>query len=93
MRAARSVAGTLVHEGADALVHPSKAAHLAGEAARDARVLRKLLLTGPDAKTVFKGRLGATRRAAWSAELDLDEIKAIGHARRRDGQRRPRRRR
>ena len=79
MRAARSVAGTLVHEGADALVHPSKAAHLAGEAARDARVLRKLLLTGPDAKTVFKGRLGATRRAAWSAELDLDEIKAIGH--------------
>ena len=64
VRAARGVAGTLLHEGADALVHPSKAAHLAGEAARDARVLRKLLLTGPDAKTVLKGSMGATRRAA-----------------------------
>jgi diacylglycerol O-acyltransferase len=80
VRAARSVAGALLHEGAETLVHPSEAAHLAGEAAKDVRVLRKLLLTGPDAKTVFKGRMGATRRAAWSSEFDLDKVKAIGHS-------------
>ncbi|MGZ4268013.1 MAG: WS/DGAT/MGAT family O-acyltransferase [Solirubrobacteraceae bacterium] len=79
-RTARDVTAALLRETAEALVHPSaEASHLGGEAARDARALRKMLLTGSDAQTVLKGKLGATRSAAWSAELDLDEIKAIGH--------------
>jgi diacylglycerol O-acyltransferase / wax synthase len=73
--------GALVHQGTDMLTHPrSEIAHLAGEAARDARALRKLLLTGADTNTVFKGKMRAARRASWSRELDLDEVKAIAHA-------------
>ena len=81
LRAARSATAAMMHEGAEVLVHPSdEAAHLAGEAARDARALRKLLLLGSDAETVFKGEMRTTRRAAWVSGLDLDEIKEIGHA-------------
>ena len=79
--AATHAAGALAHEGVEMLVHPrSEIAHIAGEAARDARALRKILLMGADADSVFKGEMHATRRAAWSRELDLHEIKEIGHA-------------
>src|SRR5689334_17397166 len=79
--AATRAAGGLVQEGAEVLVHPrSEIAHLGGEAARDARALRKILLMGSDADSIFKGEMHATRRAAWSRELDLGEIKQIGHA-------------
>jgi diacylglycerol O-acyltransferase len=73
-------AEALAHEGMEVLAHPrSEVAHLAGEAARDARALRKILLMGSDADSVFKGRMRAPRKAAWSRELDLGEIKRIGH--------------
>ena len=63
----RTPRGALGHEGIELVTRPrSELAHLAGEAARDARALRKLLLTRADAKTVFKGRMGVPRRAAWS---------------------------
>ncbi|HEY7629482.1 MAG TPA: wax ester/triacylglycerol synthase family O-acyltransferase [Thermoleophilaceae bacterium] len=79
--AATHAAGALAHESMEVLAHPrSEIAHLAGEAARDARALRKILLMGPDADSVFKGKMHATRRAAWSRELDLAEIKELGHA-------------
>ena len=80
LRVARDLAGSLAHEGADALLHPEARARLGKQAAKDARVIRKLLLTGGDAKTVLRGDVGATRRTAWSSELDLAEIKAIGKA-------------
>ncbi len=83
---ARTAAGSvthaaeaLAHEGVEVLVHPrSEIGHLAGEAARDARALRKILLMGADTESIFKGEMRATRRAAWSRELDLGEVKEIG---------------
>ena len=80
MRMAAGAAGSLLHEGMDMVVHPSDLAQLAGSAARDARALRKLLLMGPDARTVFKGRMRRARVAAWTSALDLEEIKATGRA-------------
>jgi diacylglycerol O-acyltransferase len=78
---ATHTAGALAHEGMEVLAHPrSEVAHLAGEAARDARALRKILLMGADNNPVFKGKMRVPRRASWSHELDLEEIKAIGHA-------------
>jgi diacylglycerol O-acyltransferase / wax synthase len=78
---ATRAAGALAHEGIDVLVHPrSEIGHLAGEAARDVRALRKILLMGADTESIFKGEMRATRRAAWSRELDLGEVKEIGHA-------------
>ncbi len=67
--------------GIEIAAHPrTEIAHLTDETARDTRALGKLLLMSADADTVFKGRMRAGRRASWSRELDLDEIKAIGHA-------------
>jgi WS/DGAT/MGAT family acyltransferase len=40
--------------------------------------LGKLLLIGPDAQTIFKGRLGVSKRAAWSSPVPLHDVKAIG---------------
>jgi len=78
---ATHAAGALGHESFELVTSPrTELGHVAGEAARDARALAKLLLTPADAETVFKGRMGVARRAAWSGELDLDEVKAIGHA-------------
>jgi diacylglycerol O-acyltransferase / wax synthase len=78
LRIAGGVAGSLVHEGAEAVIHPSTLARLAEGAGQDARVVRKLLLTGADADTVLRGEVGVARGCAWSRELDLREIKAIG---------------
>jgi WS/DGAT/MGAT family acyltransferase len=78
---ARHAAGALGHESLEIVTAPrEELSHLATEAARDARALTKILLTPADADTVFKGKMGVPRRAAWSAELELEEVKAIGHA-------------
>jgi WS/DGAT/MGAT family acyltransferase len=65
-----------LHEAFDALNHPRQ--ELAGLTA-DGDALRKLLLTGADAKTALSGELGVARRVAWSQTLPLDAIKAAGH--------------
>jgi diacylglycerol O-acyltransferase / wax synthase len=80
-QSAAAAAGALAHEGFELAVHPrAEVSHVAGEAARDGRALAKILLTPNDADTVLKGEMSVPRRAAWSRELDLAEIKAIGHA-------------
>ncbi|MFM8322288.1 MAG: WS/DGAT/MGAT family O-acyltransferase, partial [Chloroflexota bacterium] len=84
VKAVRSVSGafgmaeSLVHEGMDALVHPSRLADAARSGAGVTRALSKLLLIGPDRRTKLRGRCGVEKRAAWSANLDLEEVKAIG---------------
>jgi len=40
--------------------------------------LGKMMLRTPDPDTIFRGRLGNTKRVAWSAPLVLDEVKAAG---------------
>jgi diacylglycerol O-acyltransferase len=75
------VAGAALHEGFAVAAHPrSELPGLLGRAVIDARTLGKLLLTGSDAKTVFKGELGVARKVTWTDRIELDPVKAIGHA-------------
>jgi diacylglycerol O-acyltransferase / wax synthase len=70
-----------LHEGLEMLTHPAAEtrAVLDGVTA-NARALAKLLLTGPDARTVLKQPPGIARRLTWCEPVSLEEIKAIGHA-------------
>lgn len=75
----RAVSG-LVAEGAETLRHPERALDLAKLGVSGTAALGKLLLMAPDPRTVFKGKLGVAKRAAWSTPLPLDDVKAIGRA-------------
>lgn len=41
----------------------------------------RLALSMPDPKTIFKGPLGVSKKAAWSSPLPLSEVKAVGKVR------------
>jgi diacylglycerol O-acyltransferase / wax synthase len=70
-----------VHEGIEILTHPtSELPALASRGTADAATLAKLLLTGPDAKTVLSAKPRVARRVTWSERIPLDDLKAIGHA-------------
>jgi WS/DGAT/MGAT family acyltransferase len=75
---ARRMAVTLASEGLDHLVHPSRIGDTARMGVSATRSLAKLLLIGPDRRSPLKGRCGVPKRAAWSSDLDLEEVKAIG---------------
>lgn len=66
-----------LHDGWDLLSHPERAFNVIGGSAA---VLGKLALMGPDAPSVFKGKLGTIKRTGWSNSVPLDEIKAVGKA-------------
>jgi diacylglycerol O-acyltransferase len=67
---------TLMDAGIDAVVNPNRVLELARPGARAAGELGKLLLLSSDPQTVFKGKLGVTKRAAWSEAIPLAEVKA-----------------
>ncbi len=74
---AREMASKAVHEGVEALIAPAKAIDLAIQGTDNALAFSRLVLRTPDPKTIFKGQLGVSKRAAWSRPLPLKEIKAI----------------
>jgi WS/DGAT/MGAT family acyltransferase len=76
----RKITGALVHEGVESVLHPSHLLELAQDLSEGASILTKLLLKPSDPDTVLKGRLGTAKRAAWSAPIPLDEVKAVGRA-------------
>lgn len=70
-----------VHEGLDMLTHPvAETRAVMDGVTANARALAKLLLTGPDARTVLKETPGIARRLTWCEPVPLDQVKAIGHA-------------
>lgn len=70
-----------MHEGFELLSHPGPELRgLAERSAADARALGKLLLTPPDRDSVLRGKLGVRQAAVWTDRIELDEVKAIGHA-------------
>ncbi len=75
----RHASEMLWHEGMELLTNPARMLDLVQLGTSSAAALGKLLLMGPDPKTVFRGKLGVTKRAVWSVPIPLDEIKAIGH--------------
>jgi WS/DGAT/MGAT family acyltransferase len=76
VRAAEKLFG----QGGAALLEPARNAEAATFGVRSAMALSRLLLMSPDPQTLLKGDLGVSKRAAWSAAIALDDIKAIGHA-------------
>lgn len=70
----------LLGKGMDFYRDPSLAAVLAKEGTDIARELALALSLSDDPQTVFKGRLGITKRVAWAEPLQLEEVKAVGRA-------------
>ena len=72
--------GRGVASGQDLVANPSKALGMARVGAHGAYRLGRLLVLPADPQTVFKGKLGRRKRAAWSQPVPLDDFKAIGKA-------------
>jgi diacylglycerol O-acyltransferase / wax synthase len=70
----------LLDQGIEALLEPSRLAAAAQLGVSSAVALSRLLLMSPDPRTVLKGTLGVAKRAAWSAPIALEDVKAIGRA-------------
>ena len=64
-----------LHEGWELVSHPERVLGVLGGGAA---VLGKLALMGPDAPSIFKGKLGAAKRAGWARPVPLEQVKAIG---------------
>ena len=76
----RRTRGWVPDGGVDALLNPSRILGLASRGASAATELGKLLTLSADPKTVFKGKLGVTKRAVWSDPIPLADVKACGRA-------------
>ena len=74
------VAEKLLGQRIAALLDPTRRAEAAEFGARSAVALSRLLLMSPDPPTLFKGELGVSKRASWSAAIALDDVKAICRA-------------
>ena len=67
-----------VVQGYDMLMQPTKALELAQSAGAFVSTVRHMLSLGSDTPTVLKGQLGVPKKVAWSAPLDLTEVKEVG---------------
>ncbi len=84
VKQAASVAGTVtrmtgkvVHESLETLGNPAHLVDLAKYGAENAVALQRLFLRPDDPPTIFRGKLGVSKRAAWSRPLNLAEVKAV----------------
>jgi diacylglycerol O-acyltransferase len=79
-RPARRGSGLEAALGAAAslFANPLELIELVQTGANAADTLQRLVLMPPDPTTVLKGRLGVTKRAAWSEVIPLERIKAAG---------------
>ena len=71
------VVDALTQGGVDLLANPRGLLHLALLGTDHAAALIRLLLREPDPETVFKGKLGPAKRAAWSKPVALAEVKTV----------------
>jgi diacylglycerol O-acyltransferase / wax synthase len=70
-----------VGEGLELIARPIAETRAAvNVATASARTVAKLLLTGPDARTVLKRAPDVARRLAWCEPVPLADIKSLGHA-------------
>ncbi|MCA9978592.1 MAG: hypothetical protein KC413_22680, partial [Anaerolineales bacterium] len=77
---AQQVAERLVQEGVETINNPSHLLDLAQQGTEVTYTIGRLLALPPDPKTVFKGPLGVSKKAAWSRPLPLNDVKAIKNA-------------
>jgi diacylglycerol O-acyltransferase / wax synthase len=67
-----------VHEGMDVLVHPDRMRATTRSGIAASKALSKLLLLPPDRKTIFKQKCDIPKRAAWSSDIRMEDVKAVG---------------
>ncbi|MCA9969274.1 MAG: wax ester/triacylglycerol synthase family O-acyltransferase, partial [Anaerolineales bacterium] len=77
---ARQLTERVWQEGVESLSNPGPLLELAQQGTDVATTTGRLLLLPPDPQTVFKGKLGVAKKAAWSKPLPLKEVKAIKNA-------------
>lgn len=77
VQTAKGVTELLVQEGVEAYHNPSHVVDRAVQGTEAALAAGRLVFRTPDPKTIFKGKLGVSKRAAWSKPMSLREIKAI----------------
>ncbi len=73
----RRTADRIAAQTVESLLHPSHVLEVAQTALDAAGVLARMLVRPADPKTVFKGPLGVAKRAAWSRQVPVDDVKAI----------------
>jgi WS/DGAT/MGAT family acyltransferase len=76
LRAAEKLLG----QGIETLLEPGRLTEATQIGAASALTLSRLVLMSPEPHTLFKGDLGVSKRAAWSAPVALNDVKAIGRA-------------
>lgn len=76
----RGAAGRLVDEGRQAMQDRDHAERLLATGAMTSAAAGRLLLRSNDPPTIFKGKLGVRKRAAWSRPIPLAEVKTIRKA-------------
>jgi diacylglycerol O-acyltransferase len=70
----------LLRRGLSLAAQPRRVHSLVARSRQAASALEDILLSPPDSRTAFKGKLGIPKRVAWSGPIALDEVKAIGRA-------------
>jgi diacylglycerol O-acyltransferase / wax synthase len=75
-----ALVGRGVASGQDLVAHPGKALGLARAGVHGAYRLGRMVALPADPPTLFKGKLGRPKRAAWSEAVPLEDFKAIGKA-------------
>ncbi len=73
-------AESLLYEGMETVADPSRVVDVAKLGVSGTQALGKLVLTFPDSKTLFKGQCGVPKRAAWTQQIDLKEVKTLSKA-------------
>jgi len=77
-RSRLDIARSLAESGFGLVTDPGRMVTAAGLGASAAGTLAQLTLMAPDPPTVFKGKLGVGKRAAWSEPIPLEAIKQAG---------------
>lgn len=80
--AGRRATESPVPDGLDGLAHISKTAGSGKGSASTTAALNKLLLLGPDRRTILRGRCTVEKRLIWSEWIGLVDAKTAGQARR-----------
>lgn len=73
----RAITGKLAHETYESITNLSHAADLALQGTDLSLAAGRLVLRSPDPKTILKGKLGVSKRVAWSQGVSLADVKAI----------------
>jgi diacylglycerol O-acyltransferase len=71
---------TLMEESRHVLDDPAHLRELARLGAEGALALGRLVFRSPDPPTLYKGKLGIQKQAAWSKPIPLQAVKTIGRA-------------